>query len=112
MRRKMTPADVRLWLRLSRRQLGSLRFRRQAPLGKYIVDFFCPERNLIVEIDGDHHGHDAAAAKDVERARWLEMQGHRVMRFANSDVISNLEGVCLAIADAARAPLPKAPTAL
>ena len=111
MRRAMTPAEIRLWLRLSRRQLDGLRFRRQAPLGTYIVDFFCPERKLIVELDGDHHGYDFNIAADAERAAWLELQGQRVLRFANADVVSNIEGACAAISAVAlqRAPLPKKP---
>ncbi|MEJ0011813.1 MAG: endonuclease domain-containing protein [Bauldia sp.] len=112
MRREMTPAEVRLWLRLNRRQLDGLRFRRQATLGNYIVDFFCPERHLIVEIDGDHHGHDAVVVADAARTTWLETQGHRVLRFSNSDVMSNLDGVYMAIWEAATAPLPKSPTAI
>ena len=114
MRQVMTPAEVRLWLRLKRRDLEGIRFRRQAPLGSYIVDFFCPERKLVVELDGDHHGHDANVAADAKRTQWLERQGHLVLRFANADVMSNLDGVCAVIAAVAlsRAPLPKPPSAV
>ncbi len=110
----MTAAETRLWLRLNRRQLDGLRFRRQAPLGPYIVDFFCPERRLIVELDGDHHGREAMIDADARRTQWLESQGHVVQRFANADVMSNLEGVCTAIsiAAASRGPLPKPPPAV
>jgi very-short-patch-repair endonuclease len=113
MRRAMTPAEMRLWLRLSRRQLAGLRFRRQAPLGPYIVDFFCPERKLVIELDGDHHGHDGTAARDAERTAWLERGGLRVIRFTNEDVMRNLDGVYDAIvAAASRSPLPKRPSAV
>ena len=114
MRQVMTPAEIRLWLRLKRRELDGVRFRRQAPLGSYIVDFFCPERKLIVELDGDHHGHDCNVIANAERTRWLEGQGYLVLRFANTDVMSNLEGVCatISVAVSARAPLPKPPLAV
>jgi very-short-patch-repair endonuclease len=102
MRRSMQPAEVRLWLRLKKPGFEGCRFRRQAPLGPYIVDFFCPEHRLIVELDGDHHGFDAVQLADLERAQWLESQGHRVLRFPNRDVFENIEGVCDAIFITAR----------
>jgi very-short-patch-repair endonuclease len=101
MRSAMTPAELRLWLRLRNRQLGGLRFRRQAPIGPYIVDFFCPERNLIVEVDGDQHGHESNMKHDAERTRWLEGRGHRVLRFANVEVTNDLDAVYAAISAAA-----------
>jgi very-short-patch-repair endonuclease len=101
MRSAMTPAELRLWLRLRNRQLGGLRFRRQAPIGPYIVDFFCPERNLIVEVDGDQHGHESNMKRDAERTRWLQGRGHRVLRFANVEVTNDLDAVYAAISAAA-----------
>jgi very-short-patch-repair endonuclease len=100
MRRAMTPAEMRLWLRLRNRQLGGARFRRQAPIGPYIVDFFCPEKRLIVEVDGEQHGFDANMLRDAERTRWLEARGHRVLRFANSDVANDLDAVYAVILSA------------
>jgi very-short-patch-repair endonuclease len=112
MRRAMTPAELRLWLRLQRRQLGGLRFRRQAPLGPYIVDFFCPERKLVIELDGDQHGRDENVARDAQRTQWLEQGGLRVIRFSNADVMRSLDGVYDAIVEAtSRLPLPKTPSA-
>jgi very-short-patch-repair endonuclease len=102
MRRMMQPAEMHLWLRLRKPGIEGCRFRRQAPIGPYIVDFFCPIHRLIVELDGDHHGFDAVRVADDERARWLEGQGHRVLRFANRDVFENIEGVCEAILTAAQ----------
>jgi very-short-patch-repair endonuclease len=113
MRREMTPAEARLWLRLSRRQLAGLRFRRQVPLGPYIVDFFCPELKLVIEVDGDQHGHDANIAADAERTEWLREGGIRVLRFANTDIMSHLDGVFDAITEAVGGtPLPKLPSAV
>ncbi len=104
MRQAMTGAELRLWLRLRNRGLEGYRFRRQAPLGPYIVDFFCPERKLVVEVDGDQHGFDAGRVRDAIRSRWLEAQGHTILRVSNNDVISNIEGVCAAIVDMCRKP--------
>ena len=83
------------------RGLAGLRFRRQAPLGAYIVDFVCLDRILVVELDGDQHGHEGQRKADLNRTRWLEGQGFRVIRFSNHDVRLNVEGVCTAIAEAA-----------
>lgn len=68
-------------------------FRRQAPIGAYIVDFFCPAKRLIIELDGGHHNEDDVATRDLERQRWLENEGYRVIRFWNSEITSDLTGV-------------------
>jgi len=70
--------------------MGGLKFRRQEPIGKYIVDFVCQEKKLIIEVDGGHHDSNS---KDMERDRWLKEQGYRVLRFWNNDVLSNLNVV-------------------
>jgi len=95
-----TDAEIRLWSRLRRKQLEGFRFRRQHPMGPYVVDFFCPEAKLIVEVDGGQH---AESAGDVRRTRWLEAHGYRVIRFWNNDVLGNTEGVLLSILEALRA---------
>lgn len=92
MRNQSTPAEVRLWTVLSRSQLGGYKFRRQAAIGTAIADFLCPQKGLIVEVDGDTHVDPAA---DARRTARLEAQGYRVVRGTNLDVISNLEGVQL-----------------
>lgn len=91
LRRRMTDAERRLWSKLRLRQVDGLRFRRQAPVGPYIVDFICLETKLIVEVDGGQHAADKE--KDDERTTWLEAEGYRVVRFWNNDVLSNTEGV-------------------
>jgi len=68
-------------------------FRRQAPIGPYVVDFFCPAKRLIIELDGGHHNEDATAERDSKRQAWLELEGYRVIRFWNSDVTADLNAV-------------------
>jgi very-short-patch-repair endonuclease len=99
-RLRLTPTDAetRLWSRLRKKQLDGFGFRRQHPLGPYVADFVCAEARLIVEVDGGQH-----AEEDDTRTRWLEGRGYRVIRFWNSDVLANTEGVLLAILDALRA---------
>jgi very-short-patch-repair endonuclease len=108
MRTEMTDAERTLWIQLRAHRLDGLRFRRQTPIGQYIVDFVCHERRLVVELDGGQH---AESTHDVRRDRWLESKGYRVLRFWNSDVFKNREGVLETIVSAARGatPLPDPP---
>ena len=100
-----TDAEIRLWSRLRRKQLKGFRFRRQHPFGPYVVDFFCAEAKLIVEVDGGQHADEGEA-----RTRWLEARGYRVIRFWNNDVLANTDGVLRMILDALRAaPHPNLP---
>ena len=99
LRRNMTPAENVLWRELRNRRLCGAKFRRQKPMGHYIVDFICDEAKLIVEIDGGQHGIEASRANDSVRTRWLEARGYRVMRFWNPDVLKNMEGVLSAISE-------------
>ena len=93
MRRNPTEPEKRLWRHLSNGQLGGLKFRRQEVIGRYIADFMCPARSLIVEVDGDTH----AEAKDKLRDDVLAQFGFLVLRVTNHDVMSNPEGVLTAI---------------
>ncbi len=105
MRREPTKAENLLWQRLRRRQVGDYKFRRQHPIGRYIVDFYCHEARLIIEVDGDVHAFQEAY--DAERAAWLEGQGYQLVRFSNLDVLQNLAGVLEAIyATCGAAPSP------
>jgi very-short-patch-repair endonuclease len=88
----MTDAEKKLWWRLRNDQLG-VSFRRQHPIGPYIVDFLAPSVGLVIELDGGQHGMDAQLAFDARRTEFLETRGLRVMRFWNNEVMSNLEGV-------------------
>jgi adenine-specific DNA-methyltransferase len=78
------------------RQAGSFKFRRQQPIGEYIVDFVCAERKLIVEVDGGQHVEQAV--HDEMRSKWLQSQGYRVLRFWNHDVLMMPDAVLTAIA--------------
>ena len=81
--------------------MAGLKFRRQVPLGPYVVDFFCLSVSLVVEVDGGQHGVADGRSQDARRTRWLEAQGYRVMRFWNNEVSDNLEGVLAVILEAA-----------
>ena len=93
----MTEAERLLWSRLRDRRLGGLKFRRQVPLGPYIVDFLCPEKRVIVEIDGGQHNLPDERCRDLERTRFLEAKGYKILRFWNNEVLGNLEGVLTVI---------------
>jgi very-short-patch-repair endonuclease len=90
LRRDATDAERRLWSALRDRRLSGYRFRRQFPIGRFIVDFACTKHRLIVEADGSQH---ADSESDRERTAWLEEQGWRVLRFWNNDILTNTEGV-------------------
>ena len=82
-----------LWRALKELPVEGSHFRRQAPIGPYVVDFFCPAKRLIIELDGGHHNEDDTAKRDAERQRWLESEGYRVIRFWNSEISSDLTSV-------------------
>lgn len=88
----MTKAEIILWSKLKGKQLG-YKFRRQHGIGKYIVDFYCPELRLIIELDGYPHGFDTQIKKDEERQNFLESLGFIVRRYANNDIENNLNGI-------------------
>ena len=89
MRKNFTDAELKLWKRLRNRLTDGEKFRRQQPIGKYIVDFVCQERKLVVEVDGGQHGEQIAY--DNERTAWLESEGYRVLRFWNNEVLEDVE---------------------
>jgi very-short-patch-repair endonuclease len=93
LRANATPQERTLWRALKELPIEGTHFRRQAPIGPYVVDFFCPAKRLIIELDGGHHNDDAVAERDSERQVWLEQEGYRVIRFWNSDVASDLNAV-------------------
>jgi very-short-patch-repair endonuclease len=96
LRRDSTDVERRLWSALRNRQLEGAKFRRQATLGRYVVDFLCVESRLIVELDGGQHGGEV----DAVRTAWLEAAGYRVLRFWNHEVAEAFEGVMMTIAAA------------
>lgn len=89
LRREQTEAEALLWQHLRGRGLEGHKFRRQHAVGRFIVDFCCPERRLVVEIDGPVH--EAQVERDAERAELLKIQGYTVVRFTNAQVISQLD---------------------
>ena len=91
LRYRMTHAEVVLWLALKNRGVGGYKFRRQQGIGPYILDFYCYELKLCVELDGSFH--DYKSDYDAQRTKYLNNQGVRVMRFKNEQVINCLEGV-------------------
>jgi very-short-patch-repair endonuclease len=93
LRQNTTDAEQKLWRALRRNQIGELSFRRQHPIGAYVIDFYCPALRLAIEVDGGQHGGDAGHAYDDRRSRWLGSKGITVLRYWNNDVLSNLEGV-------------------
>lgn len=93
LRRTMTPAETLLWRHLKANRTDGLSFRRQAPFGRYIVDFVCLSAKLIVELDGYSHDFGVQQKDDKVRDAFFVAEGFRVLRFSNHDVTSNLEGV-------------------
>ena len=116
MRRVMTDAELKLWNELRAHRLMGLGFRRQLPVAGYIVDFACPEKRLIVEVDGSQHGDAEAQIRDAERSARLQEDGWTILRFWNDDVLRDIDNVCrhivtiagLSAADAAKQACEKA----
>ena len=113
LRTGQTDAESKLWYRLRSERLDGLKFRRQHPIPPHVLDFYCPELHLGIELDGSQHGE----AADAVRTAALERQGVRLLRFWDNDVLTNLEGVLVAILqDAQRlrraSPEPSPPTPL
>jgi len=94
LRSQPTDAESALWRQLRAKQAAGLRFRRQFPIGPYIVDFVCLNRRLAIELDGGQHARQET--EDQRRTAWLESQGFAVIRFWNNDVLANPDGVILA----------------
>jgi very-short-patch-repair endonuclease len=107
LRQNGTDAERILWARLRELKQIDLHFRRQVPFEPYVVDFCCHSAKLIVELDGDQHGTDAAIAYDAHRTAYLNTRGYAVLRFANWEVMRDLHRVVDAIVHASRAPHPK-----
>ena len=91
LRRNQTDAEWTLWIRLRDRRLGGWKFRRQFPIDRFTVDFFCADAHLIIELDGGQHAVRSIA--DAQRTRILEAMGYLVLRYWNNDVMQNIDGV-------------------
>ena len=92
LRHNMTEPEKKLWYEFLR--IAPLRFTRQKPVGRFIADFYCARRQLVIEIDGDTHFKPGAENRDERRTAQLELEGIRVVRFSNLEVMKNFDGVC------------------
>jgi very-short-patch-repair endonuclease len=97
LRGRMTEAERRLWYRLRAHRFAGVKFKRQVPIGRYVVDSVCFDHSLSIEVDGGQH---ATSLNDRSRTQWLEGEGFRVLRFWNNDVLGNLPGVLETVASA------------
>ena len=99
MRRQPTRAEEVLWRALQKKQVAGLRFRRQHPVGRFVLDFYCPSHKLVIEVDGGVH--DQQVERDTERTKALEAYGYRILRFRNEQVLHEIPVVLQEIAAAA-----------
>lgn len=96
LRRSVTLPEGMLW-QVLRQRPGGFKFRRQHPIGRCIVDFYCPAACLVIEVDGESHSMGENPQRDIRRDHWLQNQGLRVIRFSATDVIRDLQSVVTAI---------------
>ena len=106
LRDRLTLAEERLWQALRGRRLAGLKFRRQHPVGPLILDFYCPARKLVVELDGEVHDRPAQRERDDVRTARLKAYGYRVIRFRNEEVLEDLSSVLKRIEQAAMTVAP------
>ena len=97
LRKNFTNTERALWKHLRAKQMGGCKFRRQEPIGSHIVDFVCYEKRIVIEVDGGQHSTERK--RDNERDKWLKVQGYKVLRFWNNEVLANFEGVLEVIRD-------------
>ena len=120
LRRNLTEAERIIWYAVRAHRLNGASFRRQTPIGPFIVDFVCHDARLIIEVDGGQHFESENEKRDARRDRFLARKGYRVLRFSNHDVMTNRQGVVEAIGaalaaspsqtDAAQAASPSLPS--
>ena len=89
LRKTSTDAEALLWSYLRNKQLDGLKFRRQQPIGKYVVDFVCQEKKIVIELDGGLHS--KAKPRDKQRDDWLRKEGYKVLRIWNKELFEDLE---------------------
>ncbi|TAN42236.1 MAG: endonuclease domain-containing protein [Nitrospirae bacterium] len=110
LRKRSTDLELLLWSRLRAGRFEGMRFRRQHPIGKYIADFVCLEKRLIIELDGGQHALPDETLKDGQRDAWLEKEGYTVIRFWDNEVFTNTSGVLETIRERLhRTPSPQSP---
>jgi very-short-patch-repair endonuclease len=111
LRKRLTPQEVKLWLKLRELKALGFHFRRQAPIGPYIVDFISFGCKLVIEADGGQHGMPEDARSDQARDAFLQSQGFRVLRFWNTEIDGNLVGVMESVLSTLKHPPPDRPSA-
>ena len=99
LRKSTTIPEAKLWEQLRNRQLEGFKFRRQAPIEKYVVDFVCSEKMLVVELDGWTHSTPDEIAHDEHRTSFLNAEGFRVIRFTNIEIMQDIDGLLKLIVD-------------
>ena len=92
-RRSLSKAEAVLWTCFSRKQMKGFKFRRQYSVNQYVIDFYCPELKLAIEVDGDSHFNDISEKYDKERQKFIESFGIRFLRFTNINIYDNIDGV-------------------
>lgn len=108
LRKRSTDAENLLWKHVRAKRLEGLKFRRQEPIGEYIVDFVCHEKKVIIELDGGQHSIDRK--KDKERDRWLSGEGFKVLRFWNNDILRQIREILeIIIKECVESPSPPSP---
>ena len=93
LRKNSTEQEKILWCLLRNRKLKNLKFKRQFPIGNYIVDFVCEEKKVVIELDGGQHNQEINIVEDLQRTDFIKSKGYRVIRFWNNEVNDNIEGV-------------------
>jgi very-short-patch-repair endonuclease len=111
LRKRLTPQEVKLWVKLRELKALGFHFRRQAPIGRCIVDFASFGARMVIEVDGGQHGMKEGIRSDRERDTFLRSRGFTVLRFWNSDIDRNLGGMAESILSALEAPPPGSPLA-
>jgi len=106
LRKSATTAEQRLWYALRLLKPLGIHFRRQAPIGPYFPDFVCHRSKIVVELDGSQHAEEAAIEYDIARTKFLNSEGHRVLRFWNSQILEDHDGVIDDIVAVAKSPPP------
>lgn len=110
LRQNQTDVEQLLWKHLRGRRLDGIKFRRQHPIGPYVVDFVCLDKQLVIELDGGQHNTEEGKKKDKERVFWLKQNDYEVLRFWNNEVKTDLDNVLQVIHNALTPhhnPLPK-----
>ena len=99
LRKNSTPQEIIVWSRLKNRNFENLKFRRQHPMGKYIVDFICIEKKIIIELDGWQHKEENQQRYDLSRTEFLMKRGFKILRFWNNEINNDLNAVFLRISE-------------